>query len=166
MADGSFKTIDNKSDLWWALKGAGHNFGIVTSITSKVYEIQHRDWAIETLVFSGEHVEKLYQTANEYLLRKQPEGLINWSYWVHNPDADPENVSPTLSSLLFLSDFHSLLFFSGLSKKVSRLSILRYLSPSTTSSLLPSPPSLETTAILPDGPKSILMPRLVRRAVL
>ncbi|SPJ74581.1 related to oxidoreductase [Fusarium torulosum] len=91
MADGSLKTIDNKSDLWWALKGAGHNFGIVTSITSKVYEIQHRDWAIETLVFSGEHVEKLYQTANEYLLRKQPEGLINWSYWVHNPDADPEN---------------------------------------------------------------------------
>ncbi|KAF5238384.1 hypothetical protein FANTH_10331 [Fusarium anthophilum] len=91
LADGSFKTIDKKSDLWWALKGAGHNFGIVTSITSKVYEIQHRDWAIETLVFSGEHVEKLYRTANKHLLRKQPEGVINWSYWVHDPTADPEN---------------------------------------------------------------------------
>ncbi|KAM0559928.1 hypothetical protein ACHAPJ_003878 [Fusarium lateritium] len=91
LADGSFKTVDKKSDLWWALKGAGHNFGIVTSITSKVYDIQHRDWAIETLVFSGEQVEQLYKTANEHLLRKQPEGVINWSYWVHNPEADPEN---------------------------------------------------------------------------
>ncbi|KAH6993264.1 hypothetical protein EDB82DRAFT_170307 [Fusarium venenatum] len=91
LADGSFKTINKDSDLWWALKGAGHNFGIVTSITSKVYEIQHRDWAIETLVFSGEHIEQLYHTANEHLLRKQPEGLINWSYWVHDPTADPEN---------------------------------------------------------------------------
>ncbi|KAJ4002667.1 hypothetical protein NW752_002511 [Fusarium irregulare] len=91
LADGSFKTIDKNSDLWWGLKGAGHNFGIVTSITSKIYEIQHRDWAIETLVFSGKDVEKLYHAANEHLLRKQPEGVINWSYWVHDPTADPEN---------------------------------------------------------------------------
>jgi hypothetical protein len=33
------------SDLWWAIKGAGHNFGIVTSVTSKTYDIEHKDWA-------------------------------------------------------------------------------------------------------------------------
>ncbi|KAF5020484.1 hypothetical protein F66182_7494 [Fusarium sp. NRRL 66182] len=91
LADGSLRTINKESDLWWGLQGAGHNYGIVTSVTSKVYDIQHRDWAIETLIFSGEQVEELYKTANENLLRRQPAGLINWSYWVHDASVDPEN---------------------------------------------------------------------------
>ncbi|KAF4996415.1 hypothetical protein FDECE_12451 [Fusarium decemcellulare] len=91
LADGSFKTIDENSDLWWAMKGAGHNFGIVTSATAKIYDIQYRNWAIETLVFSGDQVEQVYQAANDHLLRKQPEGVINWSYWLNNPAADPNN---------------------------------------------------------------------------
>jgi FAD/FMN-containing dehydrogenase len=93
LADGSFKMIDQRSDLFWAMKGAGHNFGIVTSVTAKIYDIEHRDWAIETLVFSGDQVGEVYQAANEHLLRKQPVGVINWSYWLNNPDADPNNVS-------------------------------------------------------------------------
>ncbi|KAJ4176214.1 hypothetical protein NW755_014541 [Fusarium falciforme] len=60
------------------------NFGIVTSVTAKIYDIEHRDWAIETLVFSGDQVGEVYQAANEHL-------LINWSYWLNNPDADPNN---------------------------------------------------------------------------
>ncbi|RKK85675.1 hypothetical protein BFJ68_g17221 [Fusarium oxysporum] len=91
LADGSFKMIDQRSDLFWAMKGAGHNFGIVTSVTAKIYDIEHRDWAIETLVFSGDQVGEVYQAANEHLLRKQPVGVINWSYWLNNPDADPNN---------------------------------------------------------------------------
>jgi FAD/FMN-containing dehydrogenase len=93
LADGTFKMIDQRSDLFWAMKGAGHNFGIVTSVTAKIYDIEHRDWAIETLVFSGDQVGEVYQAANEHLLRKQPVGVINWSYWLNNPDADPNNVS-------------------------------------------------------------------------
>lgn len=93
LADGTLKTIDSKSDLWWAMKGAGHNFGIVTSITSKIYDIEHSDWAIETLIYSADQVEEVYQAANDNLLGKQPEGVINWSYWVNSPDADPNNVS-------------------------------------------------------------------------
>ncbi|KAI5460754.1 hypothetical protein BGZ63DRAFT_387709 [Mariannaea sp. PMI_226] len=86
LADGSQQTIDKKSDLWWAMKGAGHNFGIVTSVTAKIYDIQHRHWAIEAMVFSGDKVEDVYQCANDHLLNKQPEGVINWSYWLNNPD--------------------------------------------------------------------------------
>ncbi|KAH6896807.1 hypothetical protein B0T10DRAFT_526182 [Thelonectria olida] len=89
LADGSLKTIDEKSDLWWAMKGAGQNFGIVTSVTAKIYEIEHRNWAVETLIFSGDQVEEVYKAANEHLLRKQPEGVINWSYWVNSAAADP-----------------------------------------------------------------------------
>ncbi|KAA8641456.1 hypothetical protein EYZ11_002260 [Aspergillus tanneri] len=93
LADGTLKTIDASSDLWWAINGAGHNFGIVTSVTTKIYDIEHRDWAIETLTFAGDKVEAVYQAANDHLLKNgtQPEGLINWSYWMNNPDADPNN---------------------------------------------------------------------------
>ncbi|KAF7589612.1 hypothetical protein BBP40_004026 [Aspergillus hancockii] len=93
LADGSLRTIDEKSDLWWAINGAGHNFGIVTSVTTKIYDIEHSDWAIETITFSGDKVEAVYQAANDHLLKNgtQPEGVINWSYWLNNPDADPTN---------------------------------------------------------------------------
>jgi FAD/FMN-containing dehydrogenase len=95
LANGTLTKIDANSDLWWAMKGAGHNFGIVTSLTTKVFDIQYRDWAIETITFTGDKVEAVYQAANDYLLKNgtQPEGLINWSYWLNNPGADPNNVS-------------------------------------------------------------------------
>lgn len=95
LANGQLQTVNSKSDLWWALKGAGHNFGIVTSVTTTVYDIQHSDWAIETIIFSGDKVGAVYDAANNYLLKNgtQPEGVINWSYWLHDPTTDPNNVS-------------------------------------------------------------------------
>ncbi|KAI0539190.1 putative FAD-dependent oxygenase [Xylaria digitata] len=89
LADGTLKTIDSSSDLWWAIKGAGHNFGIVTSVTAKVYDIEHRDWAIETLTFSGDKVEAVYEATNRYL-SNLPAGLINWSWWLNAADVDPD----------------------------------------------------------------------------
>ncbi|EFQ34776.1 hypothetical protein CGRA01v4_01721 [Colletotrichum graminicola] len=81
LADGTLPTIDETSDLWWAVKGAGHNFGIVTSVDVKIYDIEHRDWAVETLIFSGD--KNGTQAAD----------VVNWSYWLNNPDAGPENVT-------------------------------------------------------------------------
>ncbi|TGJ85437.1 hypothetical protein E0Z10_g3301 [Xylaria hypoxylon] len=89
LADGSRQTIDSSSDLWWAIKGAGHNFGIVTSVIAKVYDIEHRDWAIETLIFSGDKVQAVYEVANKYL-SNLPVDITNWSYWLNIPDADPD----------------------------------------------------------------------------
>ncbi|KAJ5500217.1 FAD linked oxidase N-terminal [Penicillium expansum] len=93
LANGTLKTINKNSDLWWAMKGAGHNFGIVTSLTSKIYDIVHSDWAIETITLSGDKVEAAYEVANEYLLKNgtQPADLINWSYWMNIPDLDATN---------------------------------------------------------------------------
>lgn len=93
LADGTLKKIDANSDLWWAMKGAGHNFGIVTSATIKIFDIEHSDWAIETIIFGGDKIEEVYTAVNEHLLKNgtQPEGVINWSYWLNNPDADPNN---------------------------------------------------------------------------
>ncbi|KAI1393348.1 FAD binding domain protein [Hypoxylon trugodes] len=88
LADGTLHTIDASSDLWWAMKGAGQNFGIVTSLTSKIYDIEQYDWAIETLIFDGDKVEALYQAVNDYL-SPVPAHLINWSYWLNIPNIDP-----------------------------------------------------------------------------
>lgn len=92
LADGTLQTIDETSDLWWGMKGAGQNFGIVTSLTSKIYEIEQYDWAIETLIFSGDKVEALYEAANQHFTNI-PVNIINWSYWLNIPSADPEKVS-------------------------------------------------------------------------
>jgi FAD/FMN-containing dehydrogenase len=83
LANGDLKTIDANSDLWWAMQGAGHNFGIVTSVTSKIYDIVNTNWAIETIVFSGDKIEALYEAANKYIIQggKQSKKIHNWSYW-------------------------------------------------------------------------------------
>lgn len=94
LPNGTLVTVDEDSDLWWALRGAGHNFGIVTSLTSKVYDVEHTDWAIETIIFGGDQVEALYEAANTYILKNgtRPADLINWSYWLNIPSVDPDKV--------------------------------------------------------------------------
>ncbi|KAI0857449.1 putative FAD-dependent oxygenase [Xylaria cubensis] len=89
LADGARHTIDSTSDLWWGIKGAGQNFGIVTSVTVKVYDIKDRDWAIDTLLFSGDKVEAVYEAANQHL-SNLPVDVINWSYWLNMPDIDAD----------------------------------------------------------------------------
>jgi hypothetical protein len=101
-ADGSIQTIDKNSDLWWAMVGAGHNFGIVSSLTTKIYDVEHPNWAIETLIFSGDKVKQVYQAANDNFIGKQPETLINWSYWLNDDTVDPNNVMPTPTVLFIL----------------------------------------------------------------
>ena len=99
LADGSVETVDEGHELMWAMKGAGHNFGIVTSVTSKIYDIKHRDWAIETLIFTGDKVRQVYDAANALIhyaadfngQKQQPVDVIHWSYWLMNPDVDPVN---------------------------------------------------------------------------
>ena len=95
LANGSLLTVTDKNkDLFWALKGAGHNFGIVTSVTSKIYDIEHANYAMETLFFTGDQVEAVYQAANDNWLTggTQPVDLINWSYWFFDPTIDSEKV--------------------------------------------------------------------------
>ena len=58
-ADGKLRKVDENHELWWAMRGAGHNFGIVTSITSKVYDVVRPKWAYASFVFTGDKVEGL-----------------------------------------------------------------------------------------------------------
>ena len=94
LANGDLKTIDNKSDLWWGMQGAGHNFGVVTSVTSKVYDVTHYDWAIETIVFSGDKVEEVYDAVNKYIVQdgKQADDIHDWTYWQNDARYSTEGV--------------------------------------------------------------------------
>ncbi|KAK5662338.1 hypothetical protein OQA88_8245 [Cercophora sp. LCS_1] len=91
-ADGVARTVsaNSNSDLFWAMKGAGANFGVVTSVTIKTYPRIHTNWAVETIMFTGDKVEQVYQAVNDHLLQNgtQPVGLIQWSYWFNIPGFD------------------------------------------------------------------------------
>ncbi|ATY61822.1 FAD binding domain [Cordyceps militaris] len=95
LADGSARTVDAQSDpdLWWALRGAGHNFAIVTSVTLKVYDIQHRDWAREAMIFTGDKVEQVFQTMADTIFKggKQDADVVVWTYMLRIPEVDAKN---------------------------------------------------------------------------
>lgn len=93
MHDGKCKTITEKDDLWWAMKGAGHNFGIVTSVTSKIYDIKHRDWAYRNFIYTGDKVEALYENINKHLGQdgNQPVDIVNYSFFFNFAAIDPNN---------------------------------------------------------------------------
>ena len=71
LANGDLKTIDSKSDLWWGMQGAGHNFGVVTSVTSKVYD-----------------------AVNKYIVQdgKQADDIHDWTYWQNDARYSTEGV--------------------------------------------------------------------------
>lgn len=64
-ADGSLITVDpSNEDLWWALRGAGPNFGIVTSATIKAYPVANRNVWTGNLVFSEDKIEEIVEAIN------------------------------------------------------------------------------------------------------
>lgn len=94
-ADGSIHTIDESSDLWWGMRGAGQNFGIVTSAEMKIHDIQNKDWAFEMFIFSKDAVEGLYGIINDHIMvgGQPPVDVVSFSLFGNMPDIDPDNVS-------------------------------------------------------------------------
>ncbi|KAL4968363.1 uncharacterized protein BDV14DRAFT_153263 [Aspergillus stella-maris] len=92
-ADGEIITVgedEGDEDLWWAMRGAGHNFGVVTSVTSKIYDIPDADlWAYEQLIFFGNQTEELFDLFND-LADIQPPGFMVWTYLLRIPALNPE----------------------------------------------------------------------------
>ncbi|KAI9698853.1 MAG: hypothetical protein M1820_007360 [Bogoriella megaspora] len=78
---GALIAVDpSNDDLWWALKGAAPNFGIVTSATVKAYAVpqaQNVVWT-GTIVFADDRLEEFISIINDLYL--QPEMQIHFLF--------------------------------------------------------------------------------------
>ena len=64
LANASVITVSDSSHpyLFWALKGAGHNFGIVTEWKHRIYDVDApKPWAYETFPFTHDKLEDLFE---------------------------------------------------------------------------------------------------------
>jgi len=89
-------------DLFWALRGAGHNFGIVTRVKYKIYNAIPK-WTFSTIIFTQDKLEKVFEVANALLPEADhPAELILMYQFVRLP-IDPKSVGAT--NLLILEKF-------------------------------------------------------------
>jgi FAD/FMN-containing dehydrogenase len=94
LANGTIITVSNAShpDLFWGLRGAGHNFGVVSEYTMKTYDVDGKDnWALNQFVFTENQVEELY-TVTERLRATQPANVVIWGLFISMPMIDPVKV--------------------------------------------------------------------------
>jgi FAD/FMN-containing dehydrogenase len=91
-------------DLFWAIRGAGHNFGIVTSMVLNVYDIQ-QNWTVYSLIFTQDKIEKLFALVNEIDAKStRPSNMFLTGVGVRIPGFDATNVSSNLSNISSCTD--------------------------------------------------------------
>ncbi|PQE16220.1 6-hydroxy-d-nicotine oxidase protein [Rutstroemia sp. NJR-2017a BVV2] len=92
LPNGELVTVSENSnpDLFWAIRGAGHNFGLVTEWQYRVYDDIAPLWSYEIFIYSGDKLEALYQLANE-LLQDQPPELVHWGYIIKVAEIDADH---------------------------------------------------------------------------
>lgn len=105
LADGSAVSASptENNELFWALRGAGHNFGIVTSVEYRIFDVepgQGRVWAYEEYVFKQDKLEALFEWANglfqDDVGSPRPVELSHYGHFEFRSDVDSENVSTRL----------------------------------------------------------------------
>ena len=100
LADGSMITVSDAShrDLYWGMRGAGHNFGIVTRFNYRVYNIPYPEWYIATLVFTNDKLEAVFQLANIFGANgTQPKEAVIYGLFALNPEISATEVGTTNS---------------------------------------------------------------------
>lgn len=67
LADGSSITVSDKSnkDLLWAMRGAGHNFGIVTRLKLTIYPAKIKTWHYHNYYWSQDKLERVFRELNK-----------------------------------------------------------------------------------------------------
>lgn len=52
-------------ELFWALKGAGHNFGVVNSFKVKAYDLPKTQWTVVSVVYTQDKLEAFVDALND-----------------------------------------------------------------------------------------------------
>ena len=98
LADGSIITVSESShpDLYWGMRGAGHNFGIVTRFNYKLHDIPYPEWYVVNLVFTGDKQEELFQLINTFAANgTQPAGASTYTLYASNPEISADVGTPS-----------------------------------------------------------------------
>lgn len=80
LANGEIVTVSEKEnkELFWVMRGAGHNFGVVTSVRYKIYDVPKEDvWSFGSMMFSGARLGELVPVFNQ-MLENQPVEVALW----------------------------------------------------------------------------------------
>ena len=95
LADGSLIKVSESSypDLYWGMRGAGHNFGIVTSVKYKIYDTPALNWTIATVIFTQDKLETFFKALND-LNTHRPKELTTYSTFVLNAEISATDVRP------------------------------------------------------------------------
>jgi len=84
--------IDNP-DLFWAIRGAGHNFGIVTSLDVKIHDASE-NWTMVVFSYTQDKLEAFFDTWNRLESEHENPGILVLNgLLARNPDLDPRHVS-------------------------------------------------------------------------
>lgn len=95
LADGSVVVAseDENADLLWGLRGAGHNFGVVTSAELRTFDTPEESWTMVTMWFTGDKLEAYFEAWNRMEEEHDDPGmLVINGHVLMNPEIDPENV--------------------------------------------------------------------------
>ncbi|KAL9036477.1 MAG: hypothetical protein Q9214_006114, partial [Letrouitia sp. 1 TL-2023] len=97
LANGTAISVDETqhSDLYWGLRGAGHNFGIVTSVHYQVYDSTPDidGFATATFTFTQDKLEAVFAIANQWLAAKnRPVELTHYAIFASNPAVDSKPI--------------------------------------------------------------------------
>ncbi|KAH6629086.1 hypothetical protein C7974DRAFT_393811 [Boeremia exigua] len=82
---------DENPDLLWALRGAGHNFGVVTKAQLRIYDTgpEGGEWTASGFVFTQDRLEALFAVANGLLDDpKRPDTLTYYFVAMFDPTVD------------------------------------------------------------------------------
>ncbi|KAL9042186.1 MAG: hypothetical protein Q9214_003857 [Letrouitia sp. 1 TL-2023] len=81
-------------DLYWGMRGAGHNFGIVTKFRHKIFDYPRgQDTYYVTYTFSEDKLEILFARLNKLLNNgKLPRDANTYVLYIFNPDINPKPV--------------------------------------------------------------------------
>ena len=95
LGDGSMITVSESShaDLYWGMRGAGHNFGIVTRFKQKIYDIPYPEWYVATLFFTNDKLEAFFEELNKFgAIGSQPKEAVTYSFYTLDPEISATEV--------------------------------------------------------------------------
>ena len=93
---------DSHAELFWGMRGAGHNFGVVTQVDYQVYDRKtaaDEGFSTKVYIFKQDKLEPVFALMNTWIKAKtRPVELTHFGVILNNPDVDSK---PMLQLLVF-----------------------------------------------------------------